>query len=124
VVIKSEFGIYSVLEKHLRKTADPLTCVDLFQKADVQKFAANANKVSDYLGHMWRRGLLDRFYAPRTSTSMARYAYAWKEEPAEAAPQKVATVASPTTKSKLEVLEKDGVIELRLGKLIITIRST
>lgn len=122
MVIKSEFGIYGVLERYLRAAKDPLTCVDLFAKNDVKKFAANANKVSDYLGHMWRRGLLDRFYAPKDSTTMARYAYLWKAQEVAAEPEPVPST-QPSRRNKLDITEKDGVVEIRTEKVIITIRS-
>jgi hypothetical protein len=122
MVIKSEFGIYSVLERHLKAASQPLTCVDLFAKNDVKKFATSANKVSDYLGHMWRRGLLDRFYAPKESTSMARYGYLWKEQPTQAEPEPVVQ-QSPARRSKVDITEKDGAVEIRMEKVVITIRS-
>lgn len=45
-------------------------------------------KLSDLLGFMWRRGLLDRYPAPSQSTgSLARFAYSLKNlEPAAVAP--------------------------------------
>ena len=58
-MIKSEAGIYKILEDLLRASGDtPLTCVDLYNDPKVRKHATDANKVSDFLGHMWRLGLL------------------------------------------------------------------
>lgn len=76
--IAQSFGIYHALEMALRKTDKPLTCVDLLDNPEVRKFTDSSNKVSDYLGNMWRRGLLQRYHAPKTANSMARWAYEWK----------------------------------------------
>lgn len=119
-MIKSEFGIYRILEKHLRETNHPLTCVDLFDKPDVRKYAKDANKVSDYLGHMWRRELLDRFPAPKTSTSLARYGYIWKssedqDEPERAVPR--------VTKPRIQIDESDSGVTITFPHFVITIRS-
>ena len=76
-MIRSTAEIYKVLEKHLRKAGDnPQTCVDLYEHRDVQELVESANRVSDYLGHMWRRGVLQRYYAANT-TQRSRYAYTW-----------------------------------------------
>jgi len=68
--IRSDKEIYQALEKRLRETPKPITCVDLM---DDPEFRATAmaeygkdvrvatNKVSDALGLMWRRNLLVRF---------------------------------------------------------------
>jgi hypothetical protein len=81
-MIKSEATIYIVLERLLKAAGDsPQTCVDLFDASgEVRELVGSggANRVSDYLGHMWRRGLVSRFYAAQT-TARARYAYTWKE---------------------------------------------
>jgi hypothetical protein len=81
--IRSAAGIYTILEKLLRETKEPLTCVQLFDSGQVRQHAESADKVSDYLGHMWRRGLLARYPAPKHGSSMARWAYIWKDQPAD-----------------------------------------
>lgn len=77
-------GIYAVLEKHLRKAKQPITCVDMLDHADVRAFTEDANRISNYLGHMWRKKLLKRHIAPPSELSMARFAYTWGPEQAEA----------------------------------------
>ena len=79
--IRSDRPIYKALEKHLQTIPEPLTAPELYEFPEVQVHAADANDVSDYLGHMWRRGLLSRYPAPPRGASMARWAYKWKEEP-------------------------------------------
>lgn len=77
-------GIYAVLEKHLRKAKRPLTCVDVLEHDDVRIFTTDANRISNYLGHMWRKKLLQRHVAPPSELSMARFAYTWNPEQVEA----------------------------------------
>ena len=52
----SEEGLYKALEKALRNAKDPMDCVQLFDLPEVKEHAASANRVSDYLGNLWRRG--------------------------------------------------------------------
>lgn len=71
--------IYEALEKYLRAATEPITCVDLLDHPDVSAITKDANRISNYLGHMWRKGLLQRHAAPPSELSMARFAYTWKE---------------------------------------------
>lgn len=124
MVIKSEFGIYRVIERLLKEAKTPLTCNDLFDDPDIKRFAPDANKVSDYLGHMWRRGLIDRYHAPKTSTSFARYAYGWKERPSEAELKPVESAPRPRgVKPQLNITEDGNTLILEFGELTITVRS-
>ena len=84
--IRSNNEIYSALETALQKISQPQTCAELMDRPEVRAAALArfgndvqiaTNKLSDTLGFMWRRGVLDRFPAP-TSRSMARFAYALK----------------------------------------------
>jgi hypothetical protein len=80
-MIKSDAEIYTELERVLRATGDtPITAVHIFEAdAKVRELAGNANRLSDYLGHMWRRGVVQRYYAANDKTR-SRYAYTWKDE--------------------------------------------
>jgi hypothetical protein len=148
--IRSAFGIYHVLEVLLRDTDHPMTCVELFDKPDVRQFAETANRVSDYLGHMWRRQLLDRVPAPKTSNSQARWAYIWKgklneaaqkqvvsftktavppsarQGPVEVAPEVSGVVPSPEksilSKPSIEITQNGETVTIDLPALSITIR--
>jgi len=122
-MIRSSAEIYQVLEKHLRKAGEkPQTCVDLYEHRDVKELVESANRVSDYLGHMWRRGLLQRWYAANT-TQRSRYAYTWigdKEE--EAKPVHYLTVAEGK-KPNATVVEEDGKLVIDFESFTITIQS-
>ena len=84
--IKSSAAIYSVIEEAMLPLEKPITCAELMDKADVRAAAVEkygddvqiaTNKLSDLLGFMWRRGVLERYPAD-TSNTMARFAYLWK----------------------------------------------
>ena len=65
--IRSDRGIYQLLEKHLRAAAYAMTCVNLMGINEIRKAAVEiyggtdkdvriaTNKLSDVLGFMWRR---------------------------------------------------------------------
>ena len=74
----NESGLYPALEEALKAAAEPMDCQALFDMPEVRKHAASANRVSDYLGGLWRKGLVVRLPAPKTDSSRARWMYAWK----------------------------------------------
>lgn len=82
---KTEEGLFQVLEKVLRASGEPMDCVEIYNKhMDVRDRASSPNRVSDYLGNMWRKGQLLRLPAPRGEGNKARWLYAWKgKKPAE-----------------------------------------
>jgi len=75
----SEEGLYRLLEKLLRAAKEPKNCNELFDNQEVREYAASPNRVSDYLGNMWRRGLLRR--VPETDPGRGpRWRYIWKDK--------------------------------------------
>lgn len=70
-------GLMPAIEKILRDSGQPMSCHELFDMGEIRERAASANRVSDYLGHMWRRGVLTRLSAP--SGTRARWMYQWHE---------------------------------------------
>lgn len=126
MAIKSDAEIYKIIEQYLKESSVPLSSADLWERVDVQSNAKSADKVSDYLGLMWRRGLLQRWDAPATSVSRARYAYSWMSE-ADKVPEKVAralhSVASSYKKSNVTITEEDNRIVLDFDKFTLTIQA-
>ncbi len=125
---RNAYGIYHVIREHLEAAQGPLTCVDLFDSPDVKKFAVDANRVSDYLGHMYRRGLLDRHPAPRLDNSSARFAYSWKQ-PDKATPQqrtpqpRLSLVNNRSDKPTVKVVENDdGSLTFELSDFFVTVK--
>lgn len=140
--LKNAVGIYHVLTQKIKDSSTPLTCVDLFDDADVRALAEDANKVSDYLGHMYRRNLLGREPAPPGSGA-ARYAYFWKDaklSPKEIPKQRHAQPrltlrdlsrvptqqpqsAARSTKPNVKITESGNTVTLEFASFILTIES-
>ena len=125
-MIKSEAQIYQVLEELLRAAgSDPLTCVDLYDDPRVKELVSSPNRVSDYLGHMWRRGVVQRWYASKESSQRSRYAYTWIEQPEEK-PEPVTRLTVPRRpapeKPNVTVTEDDGSITLDFKEFTITVK--
>jgi len=78
--LPSDQGLFAVLEKELRKAPKPLDCATLYDKASIRAHATTVNRVSDYLGNMWRKGLVLRLPAPKLDGTKARWLYVWKEK--------------------------------------------
>jgi hypothetical protein len=125
MAIRSANEVYEIIEELLRKAGDnPLTCVDLYEDKRLQKLADSPNRVSDYLGHMWRKGLLQRWYANET-TQRARYAYTWKGEDKKE-PQKIEAlhvIRSETGKPNVTITEEDKRIVLDFPHFTIIVQS-
>lgn len=132
--IRDAFGIYHVLETQLKQAARPLTCVDLFDNPDVKKFADSVSRVSDYLGHMYRRGLLGREPAPKTLNSQARWGYFWKNRaeieaakprpsPAPLPAELPAPLRKILSKPNIDISDNGGLVVIDLPELTITIRT-
>lgn len=130
-VIKSNEEIYAVLTEKLEKVSQPITCVDAMDNPEIRAAAlrrwgadlpAATMKLSDHLGYMWRKGLLDRFNAPPT-TSMARHTYALKGR-FSSYDTPIPYVPPVQTKNKgdLEIIEKDGEIILNFEKFTVVIK--
>lgn len=137
--IRDGFGIYGELEKLLKESPEPLTCVDLYDHPEIQEHATTINRVSDYLGHMYRRGLLGRVVAPKSPNSQARYAYYWKEPKRKQRAAVAASASSPqpdlavtarsTTPTRLldrpsiKITEDGSIVLIELPQLTITIQT-
>ncbi len=76
---RNEAGLFYALEVVLKAADQPLTCVQIYEDNEsIRKFATSPNRVSDYLGGLWRKGQVTRSPAPKANSSSARWAYSWK----------------------------------------------
>ena len=89
---RNESGLFGALETVLRKADDPLDCATLYDLPEIRAHAESINRVSDYLGNMWRKGLVLRLPAPRLEGTRARWLYIWKNK-------------GPVVKSVIDVTE-------------------
>lgn len=129
MAIRSERNIYQLLEKYLRATEQPLTCVDLME-IDAIKYEAEkefgrdsaTNKLSDTLGFMWRRELLTRYPAPKTETSFARYAYTWDDSKTGKPLSQVNAKVKTLSRYDCTITKDEGGVTLEFDKFSILIR--
>lgn len=77
----TENGLYNAIEKVLREKGTAMDCVELFDLPEIRRYAASANRVSDYLGSLWRKGLCTRLPSPSSYNSRAKWMYKWKDKP-------------------------------------------
>lgn len=121
--MKTESGLYDALKVILQEANEPLTCVRIWEDHQaVREYAKTANRVSDYLGGLWRKGLLLRLPAPRTDSDSSRWAYQWRKDLREPDP-----IAFPTAivlkKPGITISEDGNKIVLDLPHLTITIQT-
>ena len=83
----SESGLFELLEKLLREAKKPMTCVEIFDKQEVKDLTSNVNRVSDYLGGLWRKGKATRSIAPKSDNDSSRWAYSWRHDMQENKPR-------------------------------------
>lgn len=129
-MIKSSDEIYPVITAALEKSARVQTCADLMATPDVfnaviarwgEDKVRGSEKLSDALGFMWRRGVLDRFPAP-PSHSFARYAYALAGRFGNDGQLKKIEPSSTKNKGDLSVVEKDGEVIIELANFTIVVK--
>jgi hypothetical protein len=128
---KSEVGLYEVLEAELRKSNEPLDCATLFERPSVREHAATINRVSDYLGNFWRKGLVLRLPAPRLEGTKARWMYVWKDKGPKKRPKPDMSQAIEYTpqldklisKPNLDISDDGKTINIVTPYLTITIQT-
>ena len=130
-MIRSQNEIYEHLNEVFEKLKEPLTCVDLMEMPTVREAAIDrwgkdiqeaTEKLSDTLGFMWRRGILDRFPAPLNPKNKARYAYAKKAVVNDIKAVQYEPKARTKNHGDLEILERDGEVVLNFEKFTVVIR--
>lgn len=73
--------LYPLLQQYLQTAERPMTCHDLYEIPEIRAVAPSANRVSDYLGVLFRRGVLSRVQAGGEGEhGRARWAYVWREK--------------------------------------------
>lgn len=125
---RTEEGLYEALEQELKKTGQPMTCAQLYDKPTVREHAATVNRVSDYLGNMWRKGEVLRLAAPREYNSRARWMYAWKGRPKTELPSMEQAVdfidkQMILQRPSMEISESGKKLRIELANFVITIVS-
>ncbi len=125
---RTEHGLFGALETELKKAKEPMDCAALFERASVREHAATVNRVSDYLGNLWRKGMVLRLPAPRLEGTRARWLYVWKGRKAVKPDVTQAIEFSPAVQSVLErpnisVTEEGELIVITLPAVTLTIKQ-
>lgn len=124
-------GLYGALEEALKKADVALDCASLFDLPEIRAHAKTVNRVSDYLGNMWRKGDVIRLPAPPTKGTRARWVYAWKgrvqakiklKDIAQAAEFATGKVGNLLSRPSLEITEDGKVLTITTPHCTITIK--
>lgn len=125
----NETGLFPALEAALKASDEPLDCITLYDRPEIRKHAASVNRVSDYLGGLWRKGLVVRLPAPRIEGSRSRWMYAWKGSKGPKLHAAMATQAEEyaprvlADRPSVLITEEGSTITIELQNLFIVIKS-
>ena len=72
--------LFPAIQAVLKEATEPLDCHQLYEREDIRRLAPTVNRVSDYLGVLFRKGQVTRV-ATNSANSRARWAYAWRNKP-------------------------------------------
>ena len=125
-MIKSQRDIYQLIESVLKESDRPMTCNDVWDASGPIRELEHdrgPNAISDYMGFMWRKGLLVRFPAPRTSTSLARYAYQWKTEETHKVVALPGAAKPLVARQNITITETKTGVVIELDNVSITVRT-
>lgn len=131
MAIRSKKPIYQLLEHHLREADVPTTCVELMEIPEirttmVEEFGNDirftTDKLSNILGFMWRKNLLNKYPASGADGSYVRYAYTWSNKQEEA-PRRVPSVSPTQSKTKFLIQESEDGVILEFEKFTVTIKQ-
>ena len=119
----SESGLFPALERTLQAATAPLDCNQLYDLPEIKTHAASVNRVSDYLGNLWRKGLVERLQAPKYPDGRSRWLYRWR---GNRAPSPEGIVYAPRVladRPTMLVTEEGGMLNIELPNLLISIRQ-
>lgn len=74
----NETGLFPALEAALKAASEPLDYQALFDMPSIKEHAPSVTRVSDYLGGLWRKGVVVRLPAPQSGSSRSKWMYEWK----------------------------------------------
>lgn len=121
-------GVIKVIVDQLNASKTPMTCYDLLATDEVAALAPTAALVSNYLGYMWRKGLLQR-HLTQKAVDKTRVRYAYELNP-NSTRVKVLLNENPSEPvgvsrhlgGRVEVNEANSSVTLHLPEAIFTIQ--
>lgn len=123
MAVRSADEIYKVITKALTGATEPMTCSDLMNVPEVREEAIRrfssdiqdtTNKVSNLLGLMWRREVVEKHGIDRNDTR-ARFGYLLKKP-------KIGNTKIES-KRKFEVREENGAIVIEFSDFVLTVKA-
>jgi hypothetical protein len=128
---RGEDGLFGALETELKKAKEPLDCATLFERASIRAHASSVNRVSDYLGHLWRKGKVLRLPAPKDDNTRARWMYVWKPQTPPPKPTladamekaEQASINKLLSRPNIEITEEGDSVVITLPAFTITIKK-
>lgn len=118
--------LFPAIEAVLREATEPMDCHQLYERDEVRRLAPSVNRVSDYLGVLFRRGLLSRVATDPARGSKARWSYLWRDkkpsnwrgpEPVEFRPKAI------VNRPDLYIAENGDFISIELPGFSVTIKA-
>jgi hypothetical protein len=124
----NEKGLFPALETVLKASSEPLDAQALFDKPEIKEHAASVNRVSDYLGNMWRKGQVVRLPAAKDksdTTSRTRWMYEWKggKGPKLYEGAQEYTPRIMVDRPSVLITEEGGTMTLEFPNLVIVIKQ-
>jgi hypothetical protein len=127
MTIHGHNDLLPTLESILRESPRPLDCHELYEMESVRAIAQSVNRVSDYLGVLFRKGLLSRVPSDGASKSRARWQYMWKDKelPEWKKPREVLEYRPKTilNRPNIYISEEGEHIHIEMPHLSITIKK-
>lgn len=116
-------GLTLALETVLQAATESLDCAQLFDMPEIKTHAASVTRVSDYLGNLWRRGLVERLPAAKNSDGRTRWMYQWRKNRTPSAESIVYAPRVITDRSSMLITEEGDVMTIEMANLVIAIRQ-
>ena len=120
---QNETGLFPALEAALKAASEPLDCQALFDMPEIRPHAASVNRVSDYLGGLWRKGQVVRLPAPKSESTRSRWMYEWKGQKGPSLYGLEYTPKILADRPTMLVTEEGNVLTIEFPNLIISIRQ-
>ena len=120
---ETESGLFPALEKALQKATKPLDCGELYEMPAIKRHAASVNRVSDYLGNLWRKGRVVRLPPKDCADGRSRWQYQWKgdREPAPESVEHGPRVLAE--RPSMRITENGSVVTIDLPNMVISIKQ-
>lgn len=120
-------NLYDALREHFR--THPKRAFDaqsLYDLPHIRSIAPSANRVSDYVGNLWRKELLTRTAAPLGTGTRSRWLYQWKGPnpigPMVESGKFSGTARKILEKPSIEITEHGDSIHIEMLNLSISIK--